>query len=86
MSYYDDDYSATTLIMAFILIAIISFCGFFANSCTANNFENGVVVDKYRARYGVPHLIIEKNNDYGDIRVDEDTYFDYDIGETYAQE
>lgn len=86
MSYYDDDYPLVTILVGFIFIVIVSFFLFCVNSCTANNFENGIIVDKYRARYGEPHLIIEKNDDYGDILVTEDTYFDYDIGEVYAQE
>lgn len=86
MSCYDDDYSGISLVIAIVLIVIFSLCYFSINSCTANNFENGVVVDKYRVRHGVPHLIIEKNDNYGDIWVDEDAYFDYNIGEIYAQE
>lgn len=86
MSYYDNDYHWIVVLVGLVLIVILSLCLHLVNSCTANNFENGIIVDKYRARYGVPHLIIEKNNDYGNIWVDEDTYFDYEIGEVYAQE
>lgn len=86
MSYYDEEYSLIAVLIGLVLIVVISLCYLSINSCTANNFENGIVVDKYRARHGVPHLIIEKNNDYGDIWVDEEAYLDYKIGEVYAQE
>ena len=57
------------------------------NSCTSHEFENGIIVDKYRnGRSGTPHLVIEKNDDFGDIVVDEKDYYEYDIGEIYAQE
>ena len=65
---------------------LIIFFGVGVNSCTSHEFENGIVADKYRRRYGTPHLVIEKNGDYGDVTVTEEDYFEYDIGEIYAQE
>ena len=84
--YYDEDTSLVTVIIAGVLIAIIFFLAIAVNSCTSATFENGIIADKYRGRYGTPHLIIEKNGDYGDVKVSEEDYFEYDIGEIYAQE
>ena len=83
--YYDEDTSLVTVIVAGILIAIIFFVAISVNSYTSAKFENGTIADKYRGRYGTPHLIIEKNGDYGDVKVTEEDYFEYDIGEVYAQ-
>ena len=84
--YYGDNTSWVEVIIAGILIAIILFVAISVNSCTSAKFENGTIADKYRGRYGTPHLIIEKNGDYGDVKVTEEDYFEYDIGEIYAQE
>lgn len=84
--YYDDNTSLVEVTIAGVLIAIILFLAITVNSCTSATFENGTIVDKYRGRYGTPHLIIEKNGDYGDVEVTEEDYFEYDIGEIYAQE
>lgn len=84
--YYGDNTSLAEVIIAGILIAIILFVAISVNSCTSAKFENGTIADKYRGRYGTPHLIIEKNGDYGDVKVTEEDYFEYDIGEVYAQE
>lgn len=69
-----------------VLLMIIFFLTIAVNSCTSATFENGTIADKYRGRYGTPHLVIEKNGDYGDVKVTEEDYFEYDIGEIYAQE
>jgi len=84
--YYGDDTSLDAVIIAGVLLVIIFFLAIAVNSCTSATFENGTVADKYRGRYGTPHLIIEKNGDYGDVTVTEEDYFEYDIGEIYAQE
>lgn len=84
--YYGDNTSWVEVIIAGILIAIILFVAISVNSCTSAKFENGTIADKYRGRYGTPHLIIEKDGDYGDVKVTEEDYFEYDIGEIYAQE
>lgn len=84
--YYDNDTSPITIIIAGVLLVIIFFLAIVVNSCTSATFENGIIADKYRGRYGTPHLIIEKNGDYGDVTVTEEDYFEYDIGEIYAQE
>lgn len=84
--YYDNDTSLVAVIFAGVLLAIIFFLAIAVNSCTSATFENGTIVDKYRGRYGTPHLVIEKNRDYGDVKVTEEDYFEYDIGEIYAQE
>ena len=84
--YYDDDTSLITVGIAGVLLVIIFFLALTVNSCTSSMFENGIVADKYRGRYGTPHLVIEKNGDYGDVKVTEEDYFEYDIGEIYAQE
>ena len=84
--YYDNDTSLITVTIAGILLAIILFLAMVVNSCTSATFENGIIADKYRGRYGTPHLVIEKNGDYGDVKVTEEDYFEYDIGEIYAQE
>lgn len=68
-----------TLLLIFFCLAV--------NSCTSHKFENGIIADKYRnGRSGITHLVIEKNGDFGDIIVDEKDYYEYDIGEVYAQE
>ena len=70
-----------------VLIILLIFLAFGVNSCTMLEFENGIIVDKYRGvRSGTTHLVIEKNGDFGDIVVDEKDYYDYGIGEVYAQE
>ena len=84
--YYDEDTSLVTVMVAGILIAIIFFLAITVNSCTSATFENGTVADKYRGRYGTPHLVIEKDGDYGTVNVTEEEYLEYDIGEIYAQE
>lgn len=84
--YYDNDTSLVTVIFVGVLLAIIFCLAIAVNSCTSATFENGTVADKYRGRYGTPHLVIEKNGDYGDVKVTEEDYFEYDIGEIYAQE
>lgn len=84
--YYDNDTSLVTVIFAGVLLAIIFCLAIAVNSCTSATFENGTIADKYRGRYGTPHLVIEKNGDYGDVKVTEEDYFEYDIGEVYAQE
>lgn len=86
--YYDNDTSvvAVTITGIGVLLVIIFFLAIAVNSCTSATFENGTIADKYRGRYGTPHLVIEKNGDYGDVKVTEEDYFEYDIGEIYAQE
>lgn len=86
--YYDNDTPliAVTIAGVGILLVIIFSLAIVANSCTSATFENGTIADKYRGRYGTPHLVIEKNGDYGDVKVTEEDYFEYDIGEIYAQE
>lgn len=84
--YYDNDTPLITVIVAVVLLAIICCLAIAVNSCTSATFENGTIADKYRGRYGTPHLVIEKNGDYGDVKVTEEDYFEYDIGEIYAQE
>ena len=84
--YYDNDTSLVTIIFAGVLLVIIFFLAITVNSCTSATFENGTIADKYRGRYGTPHLVIEKNGDYGDVKVTEEDYLEYDIGEIYAQE
>ena len=84
--YYDNDTSLETVTIAGILLVIILFLAIAVNSCTSATFKNGTIADKYRGRYGTPHLVIEKNGDYGDVTVTEEDYFEYDIGEIYAQE
>lgn len=70
-----------------ILICVFIFFCLGVNSCTSHEFENGIIVDKYRGgRSGTTHLVIEKNGDFGDIVVNEKDYYEYDIGEVYAQE
>lgn len=84
--YYDNDTSLETVTIAGVLLVIILFLAIVVNSCTSTTFKNGTIADKYRGRYGTPHLVIEKNGDYGDVTVTEEDYFEYDIGEIYAQE
>ena len=84
--YYDNDTSLETVTIAGVLLVIFLFLTIAINSCTSATFENGTIADKYRGRYGTPHLVIEKNGDYGDVKVTEEDYFEYDIGEIYAQE
>ena len=84
--YYDKDTSQLSVTIIGVLLVIILFLTITVNSCTSVTFENGTIVDKYRGRYGAPHLVIEKNGDYGDVMVTEEEYFEYDIGEIYAQE
>ena len=86
--YYDNDTSvvAVTITGIGVLLAIIFVLAMAVNSYTSATFENGTIADKYRGRYGTPHLVIEKNGDYGDVKVTEEDYFEYDIGEIYAQE
>ena len=84
--YYDNDTSLVIVIFAGVLLAIICFLAIAVNSCTSATFENGTIADKYRGRYGTPNLVIEKNGDYGDVKVTEEDYLEYDIGEIYAQE
>lgn len=84
--YYDKDTSLIAVTIAGVLLAIIFFLTIAVNSCTSATFENGTIADKYRGRYGTPHLVIEKNGDYGDVKVTEEDYLEYDIGEIYAQE
>ena len=84
--YHNDDGSPSIVIIAIILLVIITLLAFMLNNCTSARFENGIVADKYRGRYGTPHLVIEKDGYYGDVAVTEEDYFEYDIGEVYAQE
>lgn len=86
--YYDNDTSVVGVTIAGIgvLLVIIFVLAIVVNSYTSATFENGTIADKYRGRYGTPHLVIEKNGDYGDVKVTEEDYFEYDIGEIYAQE
>lgn len=85
---YRDNYE--TMFVALGTVVLIFLLIFFClgiNSCTSHEFENGIIVDKYRGdRSGTTHLVIEKNGDFGDIVVDEKDYYEYDIGEVYAQE
>lgn len=84
--YYDNDTSLITVVITGVMLVIILFLTITVNSCTSITFKNGIVADKYRGRYGTPHLVIEKDGDYGDVKVTEEDYFEYDIGEVYAQE
>lgn len=86
MYYYDKETSRIAAIIAGVLLVFILFLSIIVNSCTSATFENGIIADKYRGRYGTPHLVIEKNGDYGDVKVTEEDYSEYDIGEIYAQE
>ena len=84
---YDDKVTSLVIVTTTgVLLMIIFFLTIAVNSCTSATFENGTIADKYRGRYGTPHLVIEKNGDYGDVKVTEEDYFEYDIGEIYAQE
>ena len=83
---YRDNVEKIVVLGVTALMVLIIFFGVGVNSCTSHEFENGIVADKYRGRYGTPHLVIEKNGDYGDVTVTEEDYFEYDIGEVYAQE
>ena len=83
---YRDNVEKFIVLGAVVLMLLIIFFGLGANSCTNHEFENGIVVDKYRGRYGMPHLVIEKDGDYGTVNVTEEKYLEYDIGEIYAQE
>lgn len=83
--YYDNDTPLITVV-AGVMLVIILFLAITVNSCTSITFKNGIVADKYRGRYGMPHLVIEKDGNYGDVKVTEEDYFEYDIGEVYAQE
>lgn len=84
---YDDKVTSLVIVTTTgVLLMIIFFLTIAVNSCTSATFENGTIADKYRGRYGTPHLVIEKNGDYGDVKVTEEDYFKYDIGEIYAQE
>ena len=84
--HYDDDALLITVVITGVLLVIILFLVITVNGCTSITFKNGTVADKYRGRYGTPHLVIEKDGDYGDVKVTEENYFEYDIGEVYAQE
>lgn len=84
--HYDDDALLITVVITGVLLVIILFLAITVNSCTSITFKNGTVADKYREQYGAPHLVIEKDGDYGDINVTEEDYLKYDIGEVYAQE
>lgn len=84
--YYDNDTSLITVVIAGVMLVIILFLEITVNSCTSTTFKTGIVADKYRGRYGTPHLVIEKDGDYGDVKVTEEEYFEYNIGEVYAQE
>lgn len=84
---YNDKVTSLVIVTTIgVLLMIIFFLTIAVNSCTSATFENGTIADKYRGRYGTPHLVIEKNGDYGDVKVTEEDYFEYDIGEIYAQE
>lgn len=83
---YRDNVEKFVVFGVTVLMLLIIFFDVGVNSCTSHEFENGIVADKYRGRYGTPRLIIEKNGDYGDVTVTEEDYFEYDIGEIYAQE
>ena len=84
--HYDDDALLITVVITGVLLVIILFLVITVNGCTSITFKNGTVADKYRGRNGTPHLVIEKDGDYGDVKVTEEDYFEYDIGEVYAQE
>ena len=84
--HYDDDALLITVVITGVLLVIILFLVITVNGCTSITFKNGTVAVKYRGRYGTPHLVIEKDGDYGDVKVTEEDYFEYDIGEVYAQE
>ena len=84
--HYDDDALLITVVITGVLLVIILFLVITVNGCTSITFKNGTVADKCRGRYGTPHLVIEKDGDYGDVKVTEEDYFEYDIGEVYAQE
>ena len=84
--HYDDYALLITVVITGVLLVIILFLVITVNGCTSITFKNGTVADKYRGRYGTPHLVIEKDGDYGDVKVTEEDYFEYDIGEVYAQE
>ena len=83
---YRDNVEKFLVLGVTVLTLLIIFFGLEVNSCTSHEFENGIVADKYRGRYGTPHLVIEKDGDYGTVNVTEEDYFEYDIGEIYAQE
>ena len=86
--YRHNDEGIVFVILAGVVLTflLIFFC-LGVNSCTSHEFENGIIVDKYRNdKSGTTHLVIEKNGDFGDIVVDEKDYYNYYIGEVYAQE
>lgn len=83
---YRDNVEKFIVLGVVVLTLLIIFFGLGVNSCTSHEFENGIVADKYRGRYGTPHLVIEKDGDYGTVNVTEKEYLEYDIGEIYAQE
>ena len=83
---YRDNVEKFIVLGVVVLTLLIIFFGLGVNSCTSHEFENGIVADKYRGRYGTPHLVIEKDGDYGTVNVTEKEYLKYDIGEIYAQE
>ena len=83
---YRDNVEKLIVLGVVALTLLIIFFGLGVNSCTSHEFENGIVADKYRGLYGTPHLVIERDGDYGTVNVTEEEYLEYDIGEIYAPE
>ena len=84
MSKFDSGFSIFSVGVIFALFLLIFLV--IMNGCTSNKFKNGVVVDKYRTKNGFPALVVEKNESYGTIYVDEKEYIECEIGDIYAQE
>lgn len=62
------------MVIAGVLLVIILSLAITVNSCTSITFKNGTVADKYREQYGAPHIVIEKDGDYGDVNITEEDY------------
>ena len=87
MSYYGNtDDSLFEIGIVGILIIIIIVLALTFNSYAVNTAVGGTVVDKYRNRYGTPTLVVEHDGNYINFTATEKEYFEYDIGEIYAQE
>lgn len=83
MSYYNDriELGIAGIFIVIILVLILSI-----PSCAANAAVGGIIVDKYRSICGAPTLVVEHDGSYITLGITEEDYFEYDIGEIYAQE
>lgn len=62
---YRYNYEKFVVLGVIVLTLLVIFFGLGVDSCISYEFENSTVADKYRGRYGTPHLVIEKDGDTG---------------------